>query len=159
MEIRKAKLIDSNIIHELANFYASKGKMLPRSLSSIYENIRDFFVCENDGTVVGCVALHICWQYLAEIKTLAVKPDYISMGIGKKLVQSCLDDAAGLDLNKVFCLTFIPEFFESFGFKKTNKDKLPKKIWSDCINCPKFPNCGEIALIYKVKKQDILPTF
>ena len=152
MKIRKAKLKDSNMIHELANSYASKGKMLPRSLSSIYENIRDFFVCEDGETVIGCAALHVCWQDLAEIKTLGVRPDFTGMGIGKKLVQSCLDEAYSLDINKVFCLTFIPEFFESFGFKKVNKDKLPRKIWSDCVNCPKFPNCSEVALIYGVKK-------
>jgi amino-acid N-acetyltransferase len=151
MEIRKAKLQDSGIIHELANSYASKGKMLPRSLSSIFENIRDFFVCENDGFIVGCAALHVCWQDLAEIKTLGVRPDFTGKGIGRKLVQSCLDEASSMDINKVFCLTFIPEFFESFGFKKINKEKLPKKIWSDCVNCPKFPDCSEIALIYEVK--------
>jgi len=120
-------LKDSNTIHELANFYASKGKMLPRSLSSIYENIMDFFICEDNERILGCVAFHVCWQDLAEIKTLAVQPDCVRKGIRKKLVQNCLKEALKLDLSKVFCLIFMPEFFKLIGFKKVNKDKLPKK--------------------------------
>jgi len=154
MEIRKAKLKDVNIIHEIANLYAAKGRMLPRSLSSIYENIRDFFICENDGLIIGCAALHICWQDLAEIKTLGVKPEHTGEGIGKMLVQNCLKEAYDLNLDKVFCLTFIPEFFESFGFRRIDKESLPRKIWSDCVNCPKFPDCDEIALIFETKEYE-----
>lgn len=148
--IRKARVEDSKKIQEMINFYASKGLMLPRSLSSIYEHIRDFFVYAVDDDIVACAALHVCWEDLAEIRALAVQEGYDNKGIGSRLVQSCLEEARQLSISKVFCLTYIPQFFEKFGFRIIDKNELPKKIWGDCINCIKFPDCEEEAMIIEL---------
>lgn len=144
--IRKATIDDIKEIQELINFYAKQDKMLPRSLNELYENIRDFFVYEEAGRILGCCALHIAWEDLAEIKSLAVEESMQKKGIGKKLVKEALEDAKGLKVKRVFALTYVPSFFEEFGFKKIEHSALPHKIWSECIKCIKFPDCAEIAL-------------
>jgi len=148
--IRKAKISDVKQIHKLINFYADKDYMLPRSLNELYEHIRDFFVKVERGKVIGCCALHISWEDLAEIKSLAVEQKFKGKGIGALLVRKCLDGCKEMGVQKVFVLTYIPEFFEKFDFKAIDKEKLPHKIWSECINCPHFPDCNEVALIKKV---------
>ncbi len=144
--IRKAIVPDVPAIHKLINHYAEKDEMLPRSLNAIYENIRDFFVLETDGRMVGCCALHITWGDLAEVKSLAVEGSAKGTGAGKELVQSCLDEAREMGMPRVFALTYVPDFFVSLGFSRIDKSELPHKIWSECINCPKFPDCGEEAV-------------
>ncbi|RKY00969.1 N-acetyltransferase [Candidatus Poribacteria bacterium] len=146
MRIRKASMGDAVRIHALVNFYASKEMMLPRSLSEICENIRNFFVCEIDGEVVGCCALQPVWLDLAEVKSLAVDERFWGRGIGSRLVRACLEDALRLGVRRVFALTKIPAFFERLGFRQIDKEELPHKIWSECIRCPKFPNCDEVAV-------------
>ncbi|GAB6077411.1 N-acetyltransferase [Hydrogenobaculum acidophilum] len=146
MDIRKAKIKDAPYIHELINDYAKEGVLLPRSLSSIYENIRDFFVAIDNEKVVGACALHIVWEDLAEIKSLAVIKDYIKKGIGKALVEKCLEEAAYYNIKTVFVLTYQVDFFKKMGFKLIQKETLPHKIWGECINCSKFPSCDEIAM-------------
>ena len=146
MDIRKARLKDASYIHELINEYAKTGVLLPRSLSSIYENIRDFFVAVEDDKVVGVCALHIVWEDLAEIKSLAVVRDYTKRGIGKALVESCLKEAKDYGIKTVFVLTYQVEFFKKLGFNLIQKETLPHKIWGECINCSKFPSCDEIAM-------------
>lgn len=144
---------DVKQIQQLINTHADKGDMLPRSLSMIYENLRDFYVVKKGDKVLGCGAMHIDWSDLGEIKSVAVDSDYQGMGIGRIIVKACLKDAAKLGLKKVFALTYKPEFFKKMGFKIIDKNELPHKVWSDCINCPKFPDCNEIAMItYIVKK-------
>ena len=150
MTLRKATVKDTAEIQTLINYYADKDKMLPRSLNELYENIRDFWVEEKNGAIIGCAALHVAWEDLAEIKSLAVKEEFLRRGVGKALVDKCVKDASGLGIKKVFVLTYVPEYFKKFGFKEISKEKLPHKIWSECIRCPKFPNCGEIALLYEV---------
>jgi len=145
--IRKAKISDIKELHKLINFYAERGEMLPRSLNELYENIRDFLVFEEKGEILGCCALHVSWEDLGEIKSLAVKPGYTGKGIGRKLVEGCLQETDELGIKKVFALTFKPEYFEKRGFRKIEKEELPHKIWSECINCAKFPNCEEIAML------------
>lgn len=147
LHIRKARIKDVSNIHRLVNHYASMDKMLPRSLSEIYENLRDFFVCKEGNSFLGCAALHIDWSDLAEIKSLAVKSDAQKRGIGAKLVKVCLGEALELGITKVFALTYKPEFFLRQGFSRLDKSKLPHKIWSECVKCPKFPDCGETALV------------
>lgn len=120
--------------------------MLPRALSTIYENIRDFYVVEQDGSIVGCCALHVTWGDLAEVKSLAVDESTQGSGYGRVLVEKCLEDARELGIPKVFALTYVPDFFERVGFARVDKGTLPQKIWSECINCPKFPDCGEEAV-------------
>jgi len=153
MKVEKAKIADVQRIHEMVNSFAEKGEMLPRALSEIYENLRDFFVIRNErGEVIGCVALHINWSDLAEIKSLAVSEDKQAQGLGSMLVQACLEEARELGIPTVFCLTYKPVFFEKHGFCRVDKMELPRKVWSECYRCPKFPDCDEVALVYKFDK-------
>ena len=145
--IRKAKVTDVKKIQKLIGYYAKRDKMLPRSLNELYENIRDFFVYAEGKKIYGCCALHIDWEDLSEIKSLAVALSKTRSGIGKKLLEECLKEAKALKIKKVFALTYVPGFFKKFGFKVVNKSKLPHKIWSECIKCVYFPGCKEIAVM------------
>ncbi|MFH1415407.1 MAG: N-acetyltransferase [Elusimicrobiota bacterium] len=145
--MRKANLDDVKKIHELISDFAGKGLMLPRPLNMIYENIRDFWVIEDDGQISGCCALHSMWENMAEIKSLAVRKDCHGKGYGKELVASCHREAEELHIRKLFALTYIPEFFEKFGYVRREKETMPHKIWSECINCPHFPDCDEILVV------------
>jgi len=147
VEIRKANVGDAAAIQKIVNGFADRGEMLHRSLSELYENIRDYFVADKDGEVIGCCALHVSWEDLAEVKSLAVAEDYQGEGLGRKLVERCLEEAREIGVRKVFALTYKPKFFESLGFRLIDKDDLPRKIWTECINCPKYPDCGEEALL------------
>ncbi len=150
--IRKAKVSDIKDIQGLINFYAKKDQMLPRSLNELYENIRDFFVYEKekDGKILGCAALHITWEDLAEIKSLAVLESKQKRKIGSLLVETVFEDAKRLNVKRVFALTYVPSFFEKFGFKKVAHSELPHKIWSECIRCVKFPDCQESAMVRNI---------
>lgn len=149
--IRKAKIGDAKQIQRLINFYAAKYLIISRSLNEIYENLRDFWVYEENRKIIGCCGLHIIgWENLAEIKSLAVEKAKQKKGIGKTLVETCLAEAKILKLKKVFALTYSPEFFRKLGFKKMPKSKLPHKIWAECCNCPKFPGCEEEAVIKNI---------
>jgi len=145
--IRKAKIKDIKQIQELIGCFARLDVMLPRSLNELYENIRDFWVYEEKGKVVGCAALHISWDDLAEIKSLAVVKNKQGKGIGRDLAAACLAEAKVMGAKKVFALTYKPEFFKKLGFKRIKQSALPHKIWAECINCSKFPNCREIPLL------------
>jgi amino-acid N-acetyltransferase len=145
--IRKAKIADIKQIQALINSFAGKNLMLPRSLNELYENIRDFWVIENNRKICGCAALHISWDVLAEIKSLAVARNRQGRGFGKDLIGACVNEARQMGAKKVFVLTYKPDYFSKFGFKKVKHADLPHKIWAECINCPKFPNCQEIALM------------
>ena len=148
--IRKAKLKDAKHIQELINIFAKQELMLPRSLFELYESLRDFWVYETNSKIVGCCALRVAWHDLAEIRSLAVKVAYQKKAVGRQLVNAAIKEARQLGVKSVFVLTYIPEYFQRFGFRKMNKDKLPHKIWAECINCPKFPDCKEVALIKKL---------
>jgi len=145
--IRKAGIYDVTQIHALINYFAKQDVMLARSLNELYENIRDFWVFEDQKKVVACAALHVCWQDLAEIKSVAVAPIRQKMGIGKHLVVTCIEEAKDMGVKKVFVLTYKPAFFKQFGFTKTTTRALPHKIWAECIHCPKFPDCKETAMV------------
>jgi len=145
--IRKAKIDDIKEIQSLINYFAKQDLMLPRSLNELYENIRDFFVAEENKKIVGCAALHISWDDLAEIKSVAVAKNRQKKGVGKELVLACIEEAKFLGAKKIFVLTYKPAFFNKFGFKRVKTSQLPHKIWAECINCCKFPNCQEIALL------------
>jgi len=148
--IRKAKIGDIKRIQELINYFAGQDLMLPRSLNILYENLRDFFIYEDKNKIVGCSALHISWDDLAEIKSLAVAKNYQNKGIGRKLAEACILEAKEIGAGRVFVLTYAPDFFKKLGFRQTAHNKLPHKIWAECINCPKFPDCRETALIRKL---------
>jgi len=145
--IRKAKISDVKEIQKMVEVYAQKGEMLPRSLSELYDNLRDFFVYEEEGEVAGVCALHISWDDLAEVRSLVVAERHIRKGIGKKLVTACVDEAREFGIKRVFALTYQRAFFEKLGFHEVDKAQLPHKIWGDCIKCSKFPDCDEIAMV------------
>lgn len=144
---RQAKLSDVEEIMQLINFYADKGLMLPRTRSTLYEGIREFVVAVEDNMIIGTGSLHIIWDDLAEIRTLAVDQNHCSQGVGRKLVELLIQEAIQLHCPKVFTLTYQVEFFKHLGFILVDKDTMPQKVWKDCINCVKFPNCDENALI------------
>ena len=144
--IRKALIPDVREIHRLLLDYARDGLLLSRSLAELYESLRDFYVFEVDGRVVGTAALNICWEDLAELRSLAVHPDFNGRGAGRELVLACLAEARLLGLRRVFALTYKQAFFEKLGFSVIEKSQLPHKIWGDCMKCAKFPDCDEIAL-------------
>ena len=148
--IRKARVSDVVVMKQIISSYSKDELMLARSLSEMYENIRDYYVCEINEKVVGCCALHIVWEDLAEILALAVKPECSRKGMGTKLVSACLEDAEDLGMKEVFALTYVPEFFATLGFKVVDKNSLPRKIWSGCLRCPKFPDCNEIAVVKSI---------
>lgn len=150
MIIRKARTADLKDVQKLINEFARREEMIPRSINELYENVRDFFVIEEDGGISGVCALHVLWEDLAEVRSLAVRKEYQKMGIGKKLVKRCLGEAKRLGIDRVFVLTYHPSFFQKLGFAEIDKSNLPQKIWGDCIRCPKFPECDEHALIITV---------
>ena len=133
-------------MQEMINAFAKQDIMLARSLNELYENIRDYWVKEEKGKVVGCAALHISWDDLAEIKSVAVLKRRQGRGVGRELIKVCLQEASALGIKRIFMLTYKPEYFKKFGFKRVSHASLPHKIWAECINCPKFPNCQEVAL-------------
>jgi len=147
MIFRKATFKDVEAIHKLVNDYAEKGLMLPRSRNALYETLRDMTLAEEDGRLVGVGALHLVWDELAEIRTLAVAPDAHRQGIGRAIVATLTEEAKALGIRTLFALTYQVEFFAKQGFAEIPKEKLPHKVWKECINCPKFPNCDETAMM------------
>jgi amino-acid N-acetyltransferase len=184
MNIRKAVIRDIKSIHGILNYYSDQGLLLPRSLSELYDHLRDYFVLNVerpagrtsmpqklepsakgkgdskssarlkrtggwDG-IYGVCGLGICWEDLAEIRSLAVSEDAQNKGFGSQLVAACLDEAKSLGLSRVFALTYVPGFFKRFGFTEVDKGVLPHKVWADCLRCHKFPNCDETALLMEL---------
>lgn len=147
MKIRPAKVCDVKAMHALIGYYAEQKEMLPRSLNDLYENIQEYVVAEDKGKVVGCCAIHVSWGDLAEVKGLAIDAAYQKKGIGTKLVGWCHKKALSLGIDTVFALTFKPQFFVKLGYYKISREKLPHKIWGECVRCPRFPDCGEIPLM------------
>jgi len=149
--VRKARMEDVKDIHALLLSTAGEGMLLPRSLTQLYSHLRDFFVMRDAGDVlIGCGALSIMWEGLAEIRSLLVAPACRSSGGGRLLVRACLDEARELGLRRVFALTYQVAFFERQGFSVVSKDVLPQKVWVDCVHCAKFPDCDETAVLLDV---------
>ncbi len=149
--MRKAKITDVREVQLLVNQFADSGQMLPRTLNEIYENLRDFHVFEENGMLIGVCALHVSWDGLAEIRSLAVMQNRMKQGIGSSLVRRCLAEASELQIERVFVLTYQDAFFKKLGFIDVDKKELPHKIWTDCLNCIKFPHCDESALIISIE--------
>ncbi|MFN0110582.1 MAG: N-acetyltransferase [Blastocatellia bacterium] len=147
MEIRKAKTADAVRIHELVNRYAKREQMLPRTMLSIYENIRDFHVAEVDGKVVGCSGLHFTWGDMAEVRSLAVDESAGKRGLGRQLVEANIAEAREHGVVQVYAFTYVTEFFSKLGFRVVAHDSMPRKTWMDCITCPKFNDCDEVAMV------------
>ncbi len=145
--VEKAGVADAQAIHDLVNAYAQRGDMLARTMGEVFENLRDFFVIREGDRFLGCVALHIVWSDLAEVKSLAVPEDAQATGLGSKLASACIEEARKLGLARLFALTYRPAFFERLGFVQADVLTLPRKVWTECYRCPKFPSCNEIALV------------
>jgi amino-acid N-acetyltransferase len=157
--VRRATLGDVEDMHRLINHFAGQGWMLPKARSQLYQNVRDFYVAEMAGTlaqgesdagrapIIGCGALHVIWGDLGEIRSLAVDERYHGGGVGRLIAQALLSDATSLRLPRVFVLTYQRAFFERLGFVEVDKATMPQKVWGECMDCPKFPNCDEIAMV------------
>ena len=147
MIYRKARFQDAETIYNLIYDYAQKGEMLARSRNTIYETMRDMVVAENeDGEVVGVGGLHITWDSLAEVRSIAVSPKYKRHGIGSGIVKELIREGKEMGVKKIFTLTYKPQFFVTLGFREVKKEDLPHKVWKECIDCPKFPDCDETAM-------------
>ncbi|MGC8555086.1 MAG: N-acetyltransferase [Candidatus Acidulodesulfobacterium sp.] len=168
--LRKALMCDVKSLYKLFLEYSNAGEMLPRSMSDIYTHLRDFYIaeieCETETDnekiysekglsgckpeVIGACALAIVWENLAEIRSLAVKRPYTRKLIGTELIKKCIEEAKFFKITSIFALTYKPQFFQKSGFNVIDKSELPHKIWSDCINCVKFPDCDETAVMLKI---------
>ena len=147
MIYRKPTFTDVEEIYTLVANYANEGVMLARSRNTLYETLRDMVVAEDNGRIIGVGALHITWDAMAEVRTMAVAPDFTRRGIGAQIVRRLLEEGRAIGVKKFFTLTYRPGFFQTLGFVTVSKDKLPQKIWKECIDCPKFPDCDEIAMV------------
>jgi amino-acid N-acetyltransferase len=151
LSVQRAAVADVRGIHELVNGFARTGEMLPRTLAEIYESLRDYSVVRDGDTMLGCGGLHVMWEDLAEIRSLAVRSERQGQGIGALLVRAHLQEARELGLSTVFALTYRPAFFERLGFRQADVMTLPRKVWNECYRCPKFPTCNEIAVVLDLK--------
>jgi amino-acid N-acetyltransferase len=151
LEIRKASLTDITALLELINAYAVKGVMLPRTEFEMAENIRDFLVAFDDGRLVGCGALHFYTATSGEVRSLAVDPTLKTKGIGRALVEALEEEAREQELHSIFAFTYVPGFFGKLGFEEVDRGELPLKAWKDCMRCPKFQACDEIAVLKRLQ--------
>ncbi|MYE07063.1 MAG: N-acetyltransferase [Chloroflexi bacterium] len=149
LRAEKAVISDAPEIHRLIQYWFEKtGDVLPRTEGEIYETIRDFVVVRdtNGSRLLAAGALHVEWRDLAEIKSLVVDPGTQGKGLGRIVVDACLDEAVGMGLKTVFALTTTPAFFERLGFRISGVSAFPRKVWNECFRCPKYNACDEIAV-------------
>ncbi len=151
--IRSAKISDAKEILRLVRFWADKWRLLPRSLNDIYERIRDFFIVEREGRIIGAVSLAVVWEDIAEVRSLVVEDGHEGQGIGRELVEHCVETARVLGVKQLFALTYVPKFFVKLGFNEIDKQTLPHKIWSDCVRCHRFPDCDESAVLILLEEK------
>lgn len=151
--IEHARLSDAEAIHELVGYWATRGQMLHRPTAEVCEAIRDFKVARLGGEIVGCGSLHIMGPDLAEVRSLAVAESVQGQGVGAAIVAACVEDARKLGLNRVFALTYRPGFFEKQGFKLANVMEFPQKVWNECVRCPFFTHCKEVAVVRNLDEE------
>lgn len=144
---RPATFSDVENLHKLLNDYAREGLMLPRSRNAIYENLRDYIIAVEGSRLLGCGALHFVWDRLAEIRSLAVAPNLKRTGIGRELVRRLEAEGVTRGVTMFFALTYQPGFFSKCDYIETAKDKLPQKVWKECVYCSLYPYCNEIAFV------------
>lgn len=147
---QRAAIADVPRIHALISQYARKGDLLFRSIGEVYETLRDFYVVRDGDRLVACGALHIFWEDLAEVKSLAVVEDMQGRGLGQAVVEACLAEARDLHIPAVFALTLRPGFFEKLEFQRVDLMELPRKVFHECLRCPKLAQCNEIAVIRRL---------
>lgn len=153
MKIFNATTADVESIHHLIDVYAKKEIVLPRTLTSIYQFLQCMYVVKDNGKVVGVGALHVLGKDLAEVRSLVVDPDYQHKGIGYMLVDHITSKSIELGVERLISLTYEVSFFKKCGFNIIEKETLPEKVWTDCINCPKFDRCDEITMIKYLPKK------
>jgi amino-acid N-acetyltransferase len=147
LEIRKARMSDVPALLELINGYAARGIMLPRTEFEISESVRDFSVALDGGRLLASGALHFYSPTTGEIRSLAVEESAKTRGVGRQLMETLVNEAAEYSLDAIFAFTYVPEFFRKMGFEEVERGALPLKAWKDCLRCPKFQSCDEIAMI------------
>ncbi len=159
-EIRPATLTDIPALLSLINAYATNGIMLPRTEFEMAENIRDFVVAIEDGRLVGCGALHFYTPTSGEIRSLAVEPRLKVRGIGRHLVEILEAQARQHNLQSLFAFTYVDGFFRKLGYEEVDRGELPLKAWKDCLRCPKFQACDEIAMLKRINRSpaDCMPS-
>ena len=159
--IGKAQIRDVEEILELVNGFAASNLMLPRGPQYLYENIRDFVIASDPNVpvysmtetrevlnlIVACGSLHVLWEDIAEVRALAIHPDYQHLGLGSKLVEYMKKEARQLGIHRLFTFTMTEEFFSSLGFKKIKRKELPPKVWGECSRCPKYFQCDEVGMV------------
>lgn len=155
--VRKARMQDISAMAALINSYARDGIMLPRNELDLAEGIRDFLVAEQDGQITGCAALHFYTPIAGEVRSLAVSPHAKGTGTGRKLVEALETEANDSGLATLFAFTYVPGFFEKLGFSQVDRGVLPLKAWKDCLSCPKFQDCDEIAMLKKLREIELRP--
>lgn len=151
LTVRKAAMRDIPPLLALINSYAANGVMLPRTEFEMSENIRDFSVAYRGNTLLGCGALHFYTPVTGEVRSLAVLPEAKQHGVGRALVEALETEARENDLESIFAFTYVPQFFAKLGFTEVERGELPLKAWKDCLRCPKFDNCDEIAVVKRLK--------
>ncbi|MBC7928491.1 MAG: N-acetyltransferase [Bryobacteraceae bacterium] len=156
LAIRKASMKDIHLLLRLINGYAAQGIMLPRTEFEMSENIRDFTLAWSGDRLVGCGALHFYTPTSGEVRSLAVDPDVKSQGVGRSIVETLEAEARECGLHTIFAFTYVPGFFGKLGFTEVERGELPLKAWKDCLRCPKFACCDEIAVVkYLVEQPDM----
>ncbi len=162
--IQKAQIRDVEEILGLVNGFAASNLMLPRGPQYLYENIRDFVIASDPNVpvysmtetrealnlIVACGSLHVLWEDIAEVRALAIHPDYQHLGLGSKLVEYMKKEARRLGIHRLFTFTMTEEFFSSLGFKKIKRKELPPKVWGECSRCPKYFRCDEVGMVLEL---------
>ncbi|MGD1071506.1 MAG: N-acetyltransferase [Bryobacteraceae bacterium] len=153
IEVRKASMQDIPALLDLINGYAAKGIMLPRTEFELSENMRDFSVAYDGHRLAGCGALHFYSPSIGEIRSLAVAESHKTHGIGRLVVEALVYEAKMYGLDAAFAFTYVPGFFGKVGFNEVERGELPLKAWKDCLRCPKFHSCDEIAVLRVLRPQ------
>ena len=162
--IQKAQIRDVKEIIELVNGFAAMNLMLPRGPQYVYENIRDFVIASDRNIpvysltetrealhlIVACGSLHVLWDDIGEIRSLAIHPDYQHLGLGSKLIEFMKEEAIRLGIKHLFTFTLTEEFFKGLGFKRQGRDELPPKVWGECSRCPKYFKCDEVGMVLDI---------
>jgi amino-acid N-acetyltransferase len=151
--VRKAGMRDIPEVLALINGYAANGIMLPRTELDLSENIRDFSVAFDGNVLAGCGALQFYTPCIGEIRSLAVLPETKQHGIGRAIVEALQAEAREYDLDAIFAFTYVPQFFAKLGFGEVERGELPLKVWKDCLRCPKFQNCDEVAVLKRLRER------
>jgi len=154
--VRKAAMRDIHAVLGLINDYAAKGIMLPRTEFEMSENIRDFTVAYSTDRLVGCGALHFYTPTSGEVRSLAVDPTVKTRGVGRLIVEALENEAIENELHAIFAFTYVREFFCKLGFREVERGELPLKVWKDCVRCPKFSCCDEVAVVKALRPDPVL---